>query len=106
MRFFTFLKEYFNEVGMDNEEVITFAGWIFSSGYPKKNPHAGLPQIKLALLSIKHSKVVWFGFVKTCLAFHERHPEELPIHLQQRADLLEFLELTDADLERHSKPSV
>ena len=96
--------EYSNEANLENEEVITFCGWIYSSGYPKKNPHAGIPQIKLALCSVEHSLVVWVGFVKTCVAFLERHPDSLPIPLKKKESLLEFLGVTEADLIRFSKP--
>jgi hypothetical protein len=52
----------------------------------------------LAILSVEHSETVWFGFVKTCVAFHERYPESIPLHVKHKADLLKFLKISEEEL--------
>ena len=52
------------KVWMENEEVITFAGWIFTDGLPLRNPHVGLDQIETYLHANKASDTVITGFHK------------------------------------------
>lgn len=91
MRFFTFLQTYWQDVQIKDEEVITFAGWINTSGYTKRLPHADIAQIALYMQEKPHSQTVWTGFVKTCLEFQKQHPESLPKHFQNKEDLKQFL---------------
>lgn len=93
MRFFTFLQSYWQDVQHKDEEVMTFAGWIETIGYAKKNPHVGIPQIALYIKLQPHSSTVWTGFVKTCLAFQKEHPDSLPKHIQNKEDLQKFLDI-------------
>lgn len=91
MRYLTFLREQSKLVSFQNEEIITFEGWIDTTGYLKKNPHAGVPQIFLFLQIQNVSDTVRMGFVKSCLAYQKEPKNMLPTSLKDVDALKEWL---------------
>jgi len=91
MRFITFLREQSKLATIQNEEIITFEGWIDTTGYLKKNPHAGIPQISLFLQTQNVSDTVRMGFVTLCLAYQKEPKNMLPASLKEIDTLKEWL---------------
>jgi hypothetical protein len=91
MRFLNFTNELASKVFLENEEVITFNGWIHTIGYVKKNPHSGIPQLILYIRLHNPSKTVKDGFVKACLEYQKAYPNSISKEFQNGNDLLSFV---------------
>lgn len=75
MNFLTFLEKY-SPKSFDEEEVITFIGWIFSSEFHKKFPNANIDNVLNFLRRHKTSNSVKAGFVIACIAYY-KEPENM-----------------------------
>lgn len=70
MNFLSFVSKY-TPKSFDEEEIIVFSGWIFTSEFHKSHPNANIDSILMFLKKHKTSDSVKSGFVKACIAYHK-----------------------------------
>jgi len=77
MRFLTFVQQLCNETWDD--DIIVFAGWIFTAEYSRKNRQAGAPQVQLYIRTQPCSGQVKDGFYKAVTEYYEHPDNMLPL---------------------------